>query len=811
MQKIYTLILFTCFFLANNYAQHGIGLLERNTIENTKDTEVLSLLVKGDAAMIKSAASKHNANLKYQYGDLAAIDIEKQYYADFMSAIEDVDVQMPSSKGHLLLDTALIHNNIVDVHAGTAPLSQAYTGEGVVVGILDAGIYFQHDDFKKPNGDTRIRYIWDQNLSSNLNPPQPYDYGEEWSWIDIDNGVCNHIEPSSQNGHGTTVAGVACGNGLATGMFKGVAPESEIIAVAVNFNDNNFLQHVVDGIDYCFKKADALGKPCVVNTSVGTYFGSHDGKDLSAQLIDAMLEERGGRAVVAAAGNGNNIGNASSSYKSTHLSYEVTSDTAFTWFSRMSNGNIYFDLWADTVDFNDVDFAIANDDTSTLTLMGSTDFFNIKESFVGDLDEGVFLTRQSFSIDNGFQGTVEMYAEQTAGRYHLEVLITPVNSNHLWRFMTTGSGTFDIWSSATFQGTSNMVQSGLPPNFVFPAIDNYKLPDDEKTIVSSWQCSDKVITVGNFANSASYIDVDTNVYFTGLTPGEIVAQSSEGPTRDGRLKPDISATGNFVLSSGNPSFINAALGGNRFKVGIGGQHNRNGGTSTSSPVVAGAVALYLEKSPDAYWYETKEVFIRTARKDDFTGAIANTQYGHGKLDGFEAMQYDAIVGCMDPSAFNYNPLANIDDGSCIARVYGCIDVAALNYDANANTDDGSCIPVVYGCMDSLALNYDTLANIDNDSCVYDTMSTSIDDVEVVHFSIFPNPVSEYTTITYQNIPQESNVVVYDIIGNRVDAFPLQDRNGEKSINASLWHSGIYLVRIENKANTVSQTLKLIVR
>ena len=76
-----------------------------------------------------------------------------------------------------------------------------------------------------------------------------------------------------------------------------------------------------------------------------------------------------------------------------------------------------------------------------------------------------------------------------------------------------------------------------------------------------------------------------------------------------------------------------------------------------------------------------------------------------------------ILGCMESFAFNYNPLANTDDGSCIPYIYGCIDPTMFNYDANANTDNGSCIPFVYGCTDSTAFNYDPTANADNGSCI----------------------------------------------------------------------------------------------
>ncbi len=77
-----------------------------------------------------------------------------------------------------------------------------------------------------------------------------------------------------------------------------------------------------------------------------------------------------------------------------------------------------------------------------------------------------------------------------------------------------------------------------------------------------------------------------------------------------------------------------------------------------------------------------------------------------------------IIGCMDSTAFNYNPSANTNDqSSCIPVILGCMDDTMFNYNAAANTDDGSCIPVVFGCTDSTAFNYNSLANTNNGSCI----------------------------------------------------------------------------------------------
>ena len=79
--------------------------------------------------------------------------------------------------------------------------------------------------------------------------------------------------------------------------------------------------------------------------------------------------------------------------------------------------------------------------------------------------------------------------------------------------------------------------------------------------------------------------------------------------------------------------------------------------------------------------------------------------------------YYDIFGCTDSTALNYNPLATVDDGSCILPIYGCTDPLAINYLSTANVDDGSCIYCTYGCTDSLAFNYDSLATCDDGSCI----------------------------------------------------------------------------------------------
>src|SRR6185436_19800362 len=145
------------------------------------------------------------------------------------------------------------------------------------------------------------------------------------------------------------------------------------------------------------------------------------------------------------------------------------------------------------------------------------------------------------------------YGDYVHGVYNMQYLITPDStfkvvgpdtSRYYWRLMTKGVGHFDAWSF-------DMVSGHLPDSATFPIITKYKKPDTNQNIVSSFTCSDKVITVGSYVNRNQYTNsIFTITRDTSMITGSLSTFSSHGPTRDGRVKPDITATGEWVLSCG---------------------------------------------------------------------------------------------------------------------------------------------------------------------------------------------------------------------------------------------------------------------
>ncbi len=678
----------------------------------------MPLLVRGDEGQIQTLTEKMGGVYKYGYNNISSVEIPEKNLLAFSENKAIEKIESTGGKGVFLMDTARIRNNIDSVQAGFAPLLAGLKGKNVVVGIIDGGIYWQHYDFKNPvDSTTRIKYIWDQVVSGG-NVPAPYNYGRQWTSTEINNGTCTHTPPANDFGHGTCVAGIAAGNSLSTkgtayqGLYVGVATEADIIAVRVN--NNNFQTAVADAVDYIFKKADSLGKPCVINTSIGDYYGSHDGNDLTSHLIDALITQKNGRVLVAAAGNGGQI--------PYHLSYSIPPDSAYTYFKIITT-DLYFDWWADTVDFKNAFFSIGCNSSLGVDL-GKIAYQNVPVDFNPPPGGSIYK-----SITLGSLGTVEMLATLDDNRYHVEVIVTPTNTTNLWRLQMKGTGIFDLWASASLTGSSDMTDY---VNSVYITDPAYRHPDYFKTMVSGWQNSDKVITVGNYSNRASYLDYYGNIVNLLQSPyleivGKRFGTSSWGPTRDNRVKPDVMATGSTTICTGDANFITAAIPSNSFKISITRKHIRNGGTSMASPIVAGIVAQYLGKYPHASYSEIKHALICTAKSDAFTGSTPNAEYGNGKVDAFAAIAHSCIVyGTSDTSCLNYNPLANTDTG-CVAKVYGITDTGCINYNPLANVNSGVCVHKVYGIMDTACMNYNPLANVSGGVCVpkvYGVMDTA---------------------------------------------------------------------------------------
>ncbi|MEO0140395.1 MAG: S8 family peptidase [candidate division WOR-3 bacterium] len=213
-----------------------------------------------------------------------------------------------AARVYLLSGAPLVLPDASYVHLGTgawAQRSKGFTGKGVVVGMVDSGLDWDHPDFWPSATDTRIMRMWDQTLipEGGEESPPDFGYGVEYDSLDVVSGTPRTID---EMGHGTHVMGIAAGDGSATnglepaGRYAGLAPDAYIISVKTTWLDAD----VVDGVDYIFRRAESLGLPCVVNLSLGSHYGPHDGTGPFEAAIANLTGP--GRIVVGAAGNSGN-------------------------------------------------------------------------------------------------------------------------------------------------------------------------------------------------------------------------------------------------------------------------------------------------------------------------------------------------------------------------------------------------------------------------------------------------------------------------------------------------------------------------
>lgn len=745
-----------------------------------------------------------------------------------------------SQPPQLMDDTTRLSRYVDPVHAGTSGLPQGYTGSDVVVGIIDVGIDFLHPDFQDVSGNTRVLRIWDQLASYSV--ANPYGYGRMWDSTAINAGTCTHV---TTDPHGTRVSGLATGNGLANGKNKGMAPDSKIVMVATNLNATNWTLTVADACDYIYKVADSLGLPCVINLSVGTYYGSHDGNDPGSTYVEQLLDEHPGRIMVTAAGNAGSLGKF-------HVGGNVTTDTTFTWFNNNASNYIYFDMWADTSDSH-FDFAFEMDEPLAYSNRGETEFRNTYDNL------GVVVFDTIYNGTNRI-ATMQIWSELIDSAYHFEFYMENVDSTtYLCRFKTKGSGSYDLWSGyAPASGLyGNNLVTTLPSSSIVPEIGNYQMPDSLMTTVSSFQCSEKIIMVGNFVNRSQYLN-NNNVLTTYVTPNILSNTTSKGPSRLNIHKPDISANGDISLAAAPLWYL--ANSGNNNSIVSGGWHAKQNGTSAASPVVAGIAALYLQKCPTASYKDFKHDMIATAELDSYTGPVASYGFGHGKIHALNLLlgannipviggpivcqspvdlltnEYSVMDSVVWSTGLNDDTLttSTVDDyfatiyygGGCVAYtdtitlIQGAIPTApvitavsnTLTSDVQANyqwTLNGNSIAGETSQTLSATPPYGiyTVITTSTDGCSSESnaidLAASINETELAKGSISPNPTNAEFVIKLSD--ELISVTAFDINGKQVELI----NKGNKNYSISHLKTGTYYLKIiTEKGSFHSKVVKI---
>lgn len=462
------------------------------------------------------------------------------------------------------LDVSVPEIGAPDVWNGVPPTR----GEGAIVGIVDTGVDALHPAFRVDrDGDgfpegSRILWLWDQSAAG-ASDHWGFGYGEDFPREEIERGISLGLPVSRDtSGHGTHVAGIAAG----------VAPGAELVVVKTTFYEDT----VVDGVEFVFRVAESLGLPAVVNLSLGGHGGPHDGTSLFERAIDATLD-RPGRAVVVAAGNeaedGIHVGAEVMGPVTWHLSVGSPGGEAIFWHGAAAAFRV-------TLSYLGEELVVPPGQQGYLALPGGE----------------VFLDNASAGPDprNGDKLIYLSWSGVPVGTY-MSLAFAPAPSG----------GRVDGWVTS-------------------PGYGRFGEGDAAMTIAEPGNAF-RVITVGAYTTRNRWIS-RAGEQISDYRLWELAPFSSRGPTRDGRIKPEVVAPGAWILSARS---ADAAI--PSWLLHPDGDHYYQAGTSMAAPHVAGVCALLFSLSPGSGWEEVRAALIGGAREDAYTGwALPDEGWGYGK-------------------------------------------------------------------------------------------------------------------------------------------------------------------------------------
>lgn len=227
------------------------------------------------------------------FGGFAIVRL-KEEAIDLLTDIPQVTyVEKPKALA-FALENARAASCLTRVQRGVEGLS----GRGVIFACVDSGVSYTHPDFRNEDGTTRILYLWDQTIPGN--PPAGYLRGTEYTAEQINEALRadtvqerRSIVPSEDiSGHGTSVLGIGAGNGRGSGgRLRGVAYEADIIVVKLGTPGTSGFPRtteLMEGVDYCIRKAVELQMPVAVNLSFGNNYGAHNNNSLLEAYLNTV-------------------------------------------------------------------------------------------------------------------------------------------------------------------------------------------------------------------------------------------------------------------------------------------------------------------------------------------------------------------------------------------------------------------------------------------------------------------------------------------------------------------------------------------
>ncbi len=586
-----------------------------------------------------------------------------------VSQVREVNV---ARKVKLKTNMARYYTNTDDVldfsnDAVTAGLPQAFKGTGVVVGVIDGGIDFQHTMFKDANGNSRIK--------------RAYVARSAGSFTTYTSVGSTPTTDDSSDSHGTHTSTTAAGSNIEYNgtTYGGMAPEASLVLVGLGqylYNTN-----IANGIKYIFDYADSQNMPAVCSISLGTHMGPHDGTGELAATYRQYAGSNPNHIIVYAAGNeaggdyGRQYSGGESSsaspfstiinglyylYNGYSASYMNRAYAGYgVFYARTPNKSLACRLHVVNTTNNSIVWTSSAITSSTSSVSGISTYFNYSPQ--------VTIARDSYSSKYYVQINFNQMTKRSsynASNYALAVSVYP----------TSGSCMIDGWDVSGYNAFSTT--AGTFGSYTFVAgTDDCSIGDESG--------SEDVISVGAYCSKRTVKDYKGYSHtLSAYTLNDIAYFSSyqaEGCGPTGVAKPDICAPGAAIVAGIN-HYDNTTMSDGYADYGMYLVSNNSNsslasmdGTSMATPCAAGIIALYLQAAKSVgktlNTEAVRDVFAHSAIQDRYT---TKKNFGrYGKINALGGIQYilgDAALSptlSVEPEALSFS--ANV--GSPVTRTF----------------------------------------------------------------------------------------------------------------------------------------------
>jgi subtilisin family serine protease len=575
-------------------------------------------------------------------GTIPLAEIENLQRLDGVTHISlAAKVHLPIDRSIPEIKANLLRTNAPPYTASVGP--QAYTGKGVLIGIIDDSIYERHQSFIKPNPDpktqkTRIIGIWDQitppDTSKGQISPPGFNYGTFWDETAINRVLAagmsgfGAIRLASTVDHGSHVTGIAAGNGFikdnqfARYTFVGVAPEADIIfcnAAAYEASGAS----VADAMKFIFGLAEERSQPCVINMSFGTHEGARDGSsDLERAIDRALLDSNGdpvpGRAVVVSAGNDADMRR--------HSRKLISAGGKLVF--RLQVGEVTFPNGLRTKPRPENDKLLSYD--KMYIWYSGTASIQIRVTPPGAApDPAGFVKAGEIKVSTSIGIVVSGEPDPANGKNYMTITLFAPVKNGEWKIEmqeTAGVETpVDIW-------VDRLGDSYIYPRFI----------DGDDVVANTVTCpstAKTAIAVGAYISEPA---IDYGEHY-----GDICRFSSRGldsvfGVNDEDTRPHLVAPGRRIIGPNNSSFADEGNRLNLISLRFDGwtlsMHALMSGTSQAAPHVTGTVALMFQRNPNLTAKEILDILKATTSTNKIPSLVfPNRTWGYGKLDASAAV------------------------------------------------------------------------------------------------------------------------------------------------------------------------------